>query len=126
MELAFIGSLPDMAIILIVALVVFGPKRLPEVGRQLGSMVRELRKVTGEFTDVFHDTRDDFRQTITISDPPERSRALDQKYEEGMIGEGLMDRSVKLAETDQGGGAGAGHEAGMVVSTVPPSEGDEV
>lgn len=120
MELAFIGSVPDMIVIFIVALLVFGPKRLPEVGRQLGNMVRELRKVTGEFTDVFHETRDDFRQVVTISDPPARARALDQKYEEG-----LMDRSLKLAGPDEDVEL-AEKQTGMTISTVPrsPSEGE--
>jgi sec-independent protein translocase protein TatA len=114
MELAFVSA-PDLAIIFIIALLVFGPKRLPEVGRQLGSMVRELRKVTGEFTDVFHDARDDFRQVVTISDPP--ARALDQKYEEG-----LMDRSIKLAGPDEDVEPVEKH-SGMTVSTVPESRG---
>lgn len=122
MELAFISA-PDLALVFIVALVVFGPKRLPEVGRQLGHMVRDLRKVTGEFTDIFHDTREDFRQVVTISDPPAVSaRALDQRYENG-----LMDRSAKLGGPGEEGGqddALADHAAGMVVSTVPPSEGE--
>jgi sec-independent protein translocase protein TatB len=29
-------------------LVVFGPKRLPEISRQVGKALREVRKVTGE------------------------------------------------------------------------------
>jgi len=32
-----------------VALIVFGPKRLPEIGRKVGALVRELRRATGEF-----------------------------------------------------------------------------
>ena len=32
-----------MAIVLIIALVVFGPKRLPELGRSLGRGIREFR-----------------------------------------------------------------------------------
>ncbi len=35
----------EIAVILLVALIVFGPKRLPEVGRQVGSAMRELRKM---------------------------------------------------------------------------------
>src|SRR5919204_176636 len=35
----------EILVILVVALVVFGPKRLPEVGRQVGGALRELRKV---------------------------------------------------------------------------------
>jgi TatA/E family protein of Tat protein translocase len=35
----------EILVILVVALVVFGPKRLPEIGRQVGGAMRELRKV---------------------------------------------------------------------------------
>lgn len=38
----------QIVIVLIIALVVFGPNRLPEIGRQIGSALRELRKAAGE------------------------------------------------------------------------------
>jgi sec-independent protein translocase protein TatA len=39
----------ELAIVLIIALVVFGPKRLPELGRSLGKGIREFRgSVSGE------------------------------------------------------------------------------
>jgi TatA/E family protein of Tat protein translocase len=34
---------PEILVILVIALLVFGPTRLPEVGRQIGKGVRELR-----------------------------------------------------------------------------------
>lgn len=37
-----IGPL-EIAIVLIIALVVFGPKRLPELARSMGKGIRELR-----------------------------------------------------------------------------------
>lgn len=48
------GSPADLAIIFIVALIVFGPKKLPEIGKQLGQAMRELRKVTEELSGVTH------------------------------------------------------------------------
>jgi sec-independent protein translocase protein TatA len=35
----------EIFLILVVALIVFGPKKLPEVGRQVGAALRELRKM---------------------------------------------------------------------------------
>lgn len=46
-----IGPL-EIIVVLIIALVVFGPKRLPELGRSLGRGIREFRgSVTGESDD---------------------------------------------------------------------------
>jgi sec-independent protein translocase protein TatA len=46
-----IGPL-ELAIVLIIALVVFGPKRLPELGKSLGRGIREFKgSVTGEHDD---------------------------------------------------------------------------
>jgi sec-independent protein translocase protein TatA len=36
---------PEILVILLVALIFLGPQRLPEVGRQIGGALRELRKV---------------------------------------------------------------------------------
>ncbi len=37
----------DVAIIMVVALLVFWPKKLPDVGEQLGQALRELRDIIG-------------------------------------------------------------------------------
>lgn len=37
---------PELFIILLVALLVFGPKKLPEMGKSLGAGIREFRKST--------------------------------------------------------------------------------
>jgi sec-independent protein translocase protein TatA len=50
-----IGPL-EVVVVLIIALIVFGPKRLPELGRSLGKGIREFRgSVSGESDD--HDER---------------------------------------------------------------------
>ncbi|MGH2974126.1 MAG: Sec-independent protein translocase subunit TatA/TatB [Solirubrobacterales bacterium] len=56
----------ELAIVLIIALVVFGPKRLPELGRSLGRGIREFRgSVSGED----HDDADR-REAIESPKPP--------------------------------------------------------
>lgn len=46
----------EMLVIGIVALVVFGPKKLPEIGRALGRGLREFRKAA---SDVMEETGED-------------------------------------------------------------------
>jgi len=39
----------DSVILMVMALVVFGPRRLPEIGRQIGKLMYEFRKASNEF-----------------------------------------------------------------------------
>src|SRR3954447_20042176 len=41
-------GLPEIAFIVIIALLIFGPKRLPEIGRTLGRGMAEFRRATDE------------------------------------------------------------------------------
>ncbi len=40
-------GLQEIVIVLIIALIIFGPKRLPELGRSLGKGIREFRSSIG-------------------------------------------------------------------------------
>jgi TatA/E family protein of Tat protein translocase len=42
-------SLPDTIFIFALALVIFGPKKLPEIGRQIGKLIFEFRRASNEF-----------------------------------------------------------------------------
>jgi sec-independent protein translocase protein TatA len=45
-------GLPEILIVLVIVLVVFGPKRLPDLGRSLGSGMREFKdSITGNSKD---------------------------------------------------------------------------
>ena len=45
--LGSIGT-PELLVIFVIALVVFGPRRLPELGRQLGRTIAEFKRATSE------------------------------------------------------------------------------
>ncbi len=46
-------GLPEILLILVVALIVFGPGKIPELGRSIGGFVRDIRKTANELTQDF-------------------------------------------------------------------------
>ncbi len=49
----------EVMIIFVVALLVFGPTKLPEIGRQVGKAVREFRRFQSSFQNDFKDLLED-------------------------------------------------------------------
>ncbi|MGM9987437.1 MAG: twin-arginine translocase TatA/TatE family subunit [Bacillaceae bacterium] len=43
---------PGLIMILVVALLVFGPKKLPEIGRAFGETLREFKKSTKDIVNI--------------------------------------------------------------------------
>ncbi|ALX47915.1 twin-arginine translocase TatA/TatE family subunit [Lentibacillus amyloliquefaciens] len=52
-----IGSIgfPGLILILVIALVIFGPKKLPEIGKAAGNTLREFKKSTQDLTNDVSD-----------------------------------------------------------------------
>src|SRR5580658_6656157 len=42
-------GMADSLILMVLALVVFGPRRLPQIGRQIGKLMYEFRKASNDF-----------------------------------------------------------------------------
>ena len=59
-------GLPEMAAIAVIALVVFGPRKLPELGRTLGRTLRSFQSASQEFEQEFRKAID-----TPIDTPPE-------------------------------------------------------
>jgi sec-independent protein translocase protein TatA len=51
------GSLgmPELIVIFVIALIVFGPRKLPELGRSLGRGIAEFKKATNELQSSLED-----------------------------------------------------------------------
>jgi Tat protein translocase TatB subunit len=54
---------PELLVILLIALIVVGPSRLPELSRTIGRALREFRKVQDEVKDMV-------RFDLDLADPP--------------------------------------------------------
>ena len=70
-----IGPL-EIVVVLIIALVVFGPKRLPELGNSLGKGIREFKEtVTGEKDDDADSDTKALSTTQSTTAPPAEAPA---------------------------------------------------
>lgn len=57
-------GLPEMVLIMAVALLVFGPKKLPEIGRSMGKAIRGFQEASNDFQDEFKREADRIEQTV--------------------------------------------------------------
>src|SRR5712691_7965759 len=87
----FMGQLgfSEMLVIFIVALLVFGPKKLPELGKSLGKGIREFKKATEELKSSWED------QVKDISTP-----LNDVKRDINSIGQDLKSDLYKHLEAE--------------------------
>jgi sec-independent protein translocase protein TatA len=69
-------SLWQIAIVLVIALIVFGPKRLPELGKSLGSGMREFKdSITGSNSDDDEKAADQAKLEVQAAAPQPREGA---------------------------------------------------
>ncbi len=48
-------GMPELIIILVIALIIFGPRKLPELGRSLGKSIGEFKKASNELRSTLDD-----------------------------------------------------------------------
>ncbi len=46
---------PELILILIIALLIFGPKKLPEIGKSIGKAISELKRASNELKETIED-----------------------------------------------------------------------
>jgi len=69
-------GLPELIVIMVIALIVFGPSKLPELARALGKGLAEFRKASQEIKESlnldqdFREVKDSFKDSISGYDRP--------------------------------------------------------
>ena len=63
-------GVPELIIILTIALIVFGPRKLPELGRSLGRSLNEFKRASNELRNTLEEEiRVEERKTDTATRP---------------------------------------------------------
>ena len=54
---------PEILLVLLIALLVFGPAKLPELGKAMGRAVREFKRASSELQETLEREADDLKRT---------------------------------------------------------------
>jgi TatA/E family protein of Tat protein translocase len=113
-------GMPEMLMILAIALIVIGPKKLPDLAKSLGRAMREFKRATSEFketlavdnelTDVkkaFDDINTDIKDAVDITSPVKDMLSTDTDKPEEKTTEKNADGGAN-AHGDSAGGDTAG------------------
>jgi len=65
--LAQIG-IPGLILIVLLALIIFGPKKLPEIGKAAGQTLREFKRSTNDLIDSDEETKGKDESKANVSD----------------------------------------------------------
>ena len=112
-------GMPEMLLILAIALIVIGPKKLPDLAKSLGRALREFKKATSElkesieldselkevkkgFTNSFSDKKDTLKSQPEVTDNPKPS---DQKVTDLKEAFDQWQQDDSAAEKEKGGSA---------------------
>ncbi|MBR8830844.1 MAG: Sec-independent protein translocase protein TatA [Chroococcopsis gigantea SAG 12.99] len=60
-------GLPEMAVIFVIALLVFGPKKLPEIGRSLGKTIRGFQEASKDFETEFKREAQQIEESVQMN-----------------------------------------------------------
>ena len=73
-------GIPELLIVLVIVLIIFGPKRLPSMGRSLGAGMREFKdSISGKSKDEDEDDEDKPRLTTAAAEADEEIAEASRK-----------------------------------------------
>ena len=108
----------EMFIVLVVALVIFGPSRLPELAGQVGRWVRDFRRMSSDLTGEFEKT---FAEVDEVKKTFQREMQGIQQEVEGVgkSARGELKKSGSKAIADGKKGSGAAAKKGTANAASP-------
>jgi len=68
-------GMPELIVIMVIALIIFGPRKLPELGRSLGRSLNEFKRASNELKHTLdEEIRVEEQRSAERQTPPETSR----------------------------------------------------
>lgn len=87
-------GLTELIVVFVLALLIFGPRKLPEVGRTVGKWASDLRH-------AFQDISDELQDTLKVEMPDEEMGSLEKHLPKEKTGEpGRRDQAGKQPDAD--------------------------
>jgi sec-independent protein translocase protein TatA len=91
----------DLVVILVIALLIFGPKKLPEMGSAIGKSIKEFRKGMSELTSPKEKEEEPKSSTITSYEALERELASRRETNEARARDFSRETSSEEADRER-------------------------
>jgi sec-independent protein translocase protein TatA len=74
-------GMPELIIIFVIALIIFGPRKLPELGRSLGKSLAEFKKASNELRNTLEEEiRIEEQKETTVKQPAPATAAAEPTF----------------------------------------------
>ena len=86
-------GMPELVIILVIALIIFGPRKLPELGRSLGKSIGEFRKASNELKSTLE-------EEIRVEEQKEQRAKLEAEQATAVAGASTIPETIFTPTAD--------------------------
>ncbi len=90
-------GLPEILVIFVIALIVFGPKKLPDLGRSIGRAMAEFKKASEEFQETVKAEMKEVEKTAQLDEVKKIGQEIEQEITQG---EAVKTPEMEAKETD--------------------------